>query len=139
MARGLTVTASDCFESLKCLIQNPNNSFSVGILAGHCIEASLKAHLALAGWNEVRLKALGHNLLKCWQAASSVGLDIEDNPPKWLIGIGYSHNRLRYRYPESGSSPWLPHPEDYMDEIVQILEPLKKDLMYLDGKYVEDF
>ena len=58
-ARGLTRCAIDCFESLVCLIESSDNSFSIGILAGHCTEAIIKAHLFRAGWKEVDIKKLG--------------------------------------------------------------------------------
>ncbi len=99
----------------------------------------MKAHLAHAGWGEDELKKLGHDLLKCWHVAKSIGVNIETNPPKWVIGINYSHNGLRFRYPKSYESPWLPHPEDYMDELSAILEPLVNDFLRDGGKYVEDF
>ena len=100
------------------------SSLSIGILAGHCAEAALKAHLALSGWDEGKLKSLGHDLLKAWEAARSAGLQITDPPPKWLVGINFSHNRLRFRYPEAFEQPWLPHGMDYMDGLSELIEPL---------------
>ena len=80
LARGLTRCAVDCFETLECLTKKQLSSLSIGILAGHCVEASMKAHLAHAGWEEDKLKKLGHDLLKCWQAAKSSHTGTTESP-----------------------------------------------------------
>lgn len=138
-ARGLTYVARDCFESLQLLHHHSETSLSIGILAGHCAEAALKAHLSCFGWSEGQLKALGHDLEKAWESARAAGLGISARRPKWLIGIGFSHAGLRYRYPNSHTEPWLPIPMEYMEDLQEILEPLLQKFVYEGGEYVEDF
>ena len=136
LALGLTRCASDCLEALECLLRERMSSLSIGILAGHCLEAALKAHLASSGWTEAQLKSLGHDLLKAWEATRSVGVQISDPPPRWLAGINFSHSGLRYRYPEAFDQPWLPHGDDYMDVLTDIVEPLVKQ--YLRRDWIDD-
>lgn len=138
-ARGLTFSACDAFEVLQLIIEKNQNTLTVGMLAGHVIENSLKAHLALAGFSDQSLKALGHDLLKCWNATVITELNLNSAHPKWLIGINFSHKRIRYRYPKSYEHPWLPHPEDYMAELEYILIPLKNDFLLKGGRFVDEF
>ena len=138
MARGLTLVADDCYNSLLVLLEHDMTSKSVGILFGHCLEASLKAHLVHSGYTENELKNLGHDLKLCWIAASKLNIGLDENPPKWVVGISYRHYNMRYRYPNLYEDPWLPHPSDYVDDLNDIIELLRKDFLYCGGKYVED-
>lgn len=47
----------------------------VYFLYGHAIELSLKAFLAYHGFNEQKLRAIGHDLVRAWEKAREKGLD----------------------------------------------------------------
>ena len=101
---------------------------AVGVLAGHCVEATLKAFLAESGCDERKLKRIAHDLEHAWSAAAGNGLRINTDPPDWLKELNYSHCRLRYRYPTTGTSPWIPNPEKFIDSLAFIIDEVRSQL-----------
>lgn len=139
-AGALAHVACDCLNALKYLLErHDRSSLAIGILAGHCVEATLKARLAYAGWSESQLKDLGHDLLRCWAAAHFADMVVNELPPKWLVHINYGHSNLLYRYPDGKGLVGLPQPLDYTEALEELLEPLIADFMTIGGRYVNDF
>jgi len=126
-AAQLLRSARQCVTALKRIIAEEGiGNAPRGILAGHAIEAALKSYLALRGWSDKRSRGLGHDLVAAWTAAVAEGLDILSAAPRWLRGLSFMHDNLRYRYPEhpppGNSDFWLPRIDVFMETVEDLVE-----------------
>ena len=101
---------------------------ALGLLAGHCIEATLKAYLAEKGLGEDVLKRIGHELEAAWHACAENGLQINLRPPSWLLELNYSHSKFRYRYPPIATNPWVPNPEKFIDTMAFLIDQVRAEM-----------
>jgi hypothetical protein len=109
--------AMDCLEGLRILGApgNFHNSTIIpfAILAGHCVEATMKCHLLQNGWTPKQLRKLQHDLLAAWSECVVCGAPFEGSAPDWLGILNWGHNRphpFRYLPHQYGvASPTLEH------------------------------
>lgn len=125
-ARQLFSSAWQCLGALRELINARVGNAPKGILAGHAIEAALKSYLAFRGWKDKELRKLNHDLIAAWKAARAEGLDILPAPPRWLNGLSFNHDELRYRYPDARAEFWMPRVDVYLDTIEDLVEAVKQ-------------
>jgi hypothetical protein len=99
---------------------------ALALLSGQILECSLKAFLAKVGVteDELKRKALRHNLLALWDRAETTGLPIGAIPPPWAVTLDSLHNGPSYylRYAK-GLSVWvLPIAQQMMLDLKHLVE-----------------
>lgn len=116
-ARGLN-------EAVAVLCSAPREAtlYSIGILAGHCLELTLKAYLLHAGSDEGELRrCIGHDLGKAWDRCKKTGLSLGELP-YWVQVLDYSHDHPYYfRYPRENRKVGVPSIDDLPRDIDSVL------------------
>jgi hypothetical protein len=100
-----------------------------GILAGHCIEATLKCHLLQNGVDtkELRTHDVRHNLELLWQRAERLGPPIVGQPPEWVRVLNWGHDKpFQYRYIPHDYGLAAPLPSEFLPALFSIMEALRK-------------
>ena len=100
--QSLLGAASSLVRSVEYLVPNVKEVevWGIAVLSAHALEIILKASLVANGVTEAELKRrVGHDLNKAWRLASSLGLAVPGEPPRWcnlLDGVHDCPYVLRY-------------------------------------------
>jgi hypothetical protein len=108
--------------AILCKARAEATLYSIGILAAHCLELTLKAYLLHAGSDERELKDIGHDLAKAWESCKRSGLGLGE-PPYWVQVLNYSHaNPYFFRYPRADHKVAVPNTDELSKDIDAVLE-----------------
>lgn len=108
--------ASSLVRSVECLvpIAKTVEVWGIALLSAHATEIILKAFLIANGVTEEQLEQkIRHHLGKAWRNASSLGLDIPSEPPRWCNLLDKVHDWPHFlRYPPTNTGMILPNLND---------------------------
>lgn len=93
---------------------SPLPALPLAMVSAHVLECILKAYLSRSG-NDHRLKKrdVRHNLGLLWSQAQADGLNIQRQPPQWVVCLSQLHNSpyyLRYSTGAHGIVGLAPEP-----------------------------
>ncbi|WP_027710430.1 HEPN domain-containing protein [Zooshikella ganghwensis] len=113
----------DYLKAAEILLSSSGNKLPVapfGNTISHAVELLLKSYLLSNGYDESKLKKIGHDLEKAWVKAREEGLEI-DKCPEWVkvLDSAYSAPFL-FRYSKNNTAVVLPNSNRLYENVVKI-------------------
>jgi hypothetical protein len=128
-------TAAEAFMRGALLLSDapPSDAApALALLSGQILECSLKAFLAKVGVteDELKQKALRHNLLALWKrAAETKGLPMDAIPPQWAVTLDSLHNEPYHLRYAKGLHGWvLPNAQQMMSDLKHLVETVRQGI-----------
>ena len=119
----LLAGARECSRAVSVLAYHSSGVRPFAILAAHSVELALKAFLRHRGRSDDQLRAMGHNLLDAWSAASDAGLAIGADVPSWVQSLNSVHDQPFFgRYPPANSGLVTPNARQLEFHLTELLE-----------------
>lgn len=114
----------------------PQTAF--GFIASLATELALKAFLTNQGVSESSLRNIGHNLVQAWSKSVELGLNVEQEVPRWCDLLNRAYDRpflARYAQTNTGI---VSSPQHEVHEALNNLVTLVGDQLGLDlnGNFV---
>ncbi|MHB1351651.1 MAG: HEPN domain-containing protein [Desulfobulbaceae bacterium] len=129
VAKSLLFSAEQFYLGVRALVGIDEKKiyyWSCTFLAAQSLECILKAFLALAGYDEQKLKNLSHNLVKLWEESSKEGLAIPLSPPDWCRTLNSLHDKPHLgRYPMGMNAVVTPNHIELEKELKKIIDSVK--------------
>jgi len=99
-------TAKGYLKALDIIVKNIDLNrpilYPIGLLASQAIELSLKAYLLSRGWEQKKIKIIGHDLEQAWEETVKEGLRISVDPKFSVQVLSLSHDSpYLFRYPQN--------------------------------------
>lgn len=120
---GFLADASDLIVTLRALAKDGPHTLARCLMAGHCLETTLKAHLLQSGFTEGQLRKVGHDLENAWRLTVQHGLPFSADPPSWVAQLAGTHGSpYPARYPKTNTGivvPGVATLSDYLQEVVE--------------------
>jgi hypothetical protein len=104
---------------------------SMGILAGFCLETSLKACLMQNEITSEEIRKIGHDIRTLWDKAAKF-IHLETPIPAWAECLAENHKTpYAYRYPEHQHYSGIQDPELLPIELNKIIKQLIRKSSYI--------
>lgn len=121
-----------CMMQGVCVLAeaSPLPALPLAMVSAHVLECALKAYLSRSGDN-ARLKKsnIRHNLEALWSLAHSEGLNIQREPPVWVLLLSHIHKPPYFlRYSTGVNGLTTPAPEPMATELSSIVEQVRTQL-----------
>lgn len=115
------------FEAaMVSLVDQPDLSTPITHLGGFAVELGLKSYLFHIGWTEACVIGIRHDLIKGWKAAHGWGLQVEEDPPEWLVRLSCLHISMALRYAHRDFAGFvLPGRAQLHHEIAELLSAVE--------------
>lgn len=130
--QSLLGAASSLVSSVECLVLSVKTVevWGIALLSAHAVEIILKAFLIAKGVSEEKLEQkIRHHLGKAWRKASSLGLDIPSDPPRWCNLLDGAHDSPYFlRYPPTNTGMILPNLNDLSANLRGLYELVRRSL-----------
>lgn len=126
-------TAKGYLNALEIIVENIHINKSIlhpiGLLASQAIELSLKSYLISKGWEENKLKKIGHNLEKAMEESSKAGLKINLSQKFSVQVLSLSHDSpFLFRYPKTKVAAGITEPNVLCKDVRTIIETIENEL-----------
>ena len=130
--QSLLGAASSLVRSVEYLVPNVKEVevWGIAVLSAHALEIMLKACLVANGVKEEDLsRKVGHDLNKAWRLASSRGLAIPGEPPRWCNLLDGAHDSpYVLRYPPTNTAMVLPNLIELSTNLRDIYELVQRSI-----------
>jgi len=124
--------AGSFVRSVELLVANAKavEVWGIALLSAHALEIVLKAFLLAKEVTEDELvKKVGHNLEKAWRKASTLGLQIPVQPPRWCMLLNLVHDSpYLVRYPPTNTGVVLPNLSDLSADLRGLYDLVEKSI-----------
>ncbi len=126
---GYVARAKSFATAARLLHKHQKSDFTPYLVCvGHATEVALKGLLVLKGVKEKTLpKNPGHDLVKGWLRAFTLGATISPDPPQWceLVNVQHSHP-YDARYPRANKLIGLPDPLVTLAGLDQLIDTVEE-------------
>ncbi len=125
---GLLSRARGLLHGAKVLATTSDDTTTAcHFLAAWTLELLLKSYLSHTGLAKVQLRPIQHNLEALWAKASSLGLSVASNPPRWCQLLNGIHDAPYHsRYPTDAAAYIGPSLRTLNTELEKVFTAVEK-------------
>jgi hypothetical protein len=130
--QGYVARAKSFATAARLLHEHQKSDFTPYLFCvGHATEVALKGFLMLKGIKEITFpRNPGHDLVKAWRLAVSLGAPIAADPPQWCELINVLHSApYDARYPRTNLLMGLPDPIVALNGIDGLLGSIETEVL----------